>query len=89
MLGKIITTNLRIPEKDLALAKSVARSRGISVNEYIKRVVKESSVRDQLVASKPAPKKDVYSFLLEFSKRKRVKGKKMDLSEEDKAIYDF
>lgn len=89
MLTNIITTNLRIPEVDITLVRTIAASRGISVNEYIKQAIKLTTVRDQLGALEETPKESVYDFLLEFANRKRKKSKtKFELSDEDKAIYE-
>lgn len=90
MITNIITTNLRIPEVDMMLVRTIAASRGISVNEYIKQAIKETTVRDQLGFFKKKPQKTVYDFLFEFANRKQNKKSKIkfELSDEDKAIYE-
>jgi len=89
MNTKIITTNLRIPEEDLSLARVLAAEKGISVNEYIRNAIRIVSTKEQLGILSVKPDKSVYDFLLEFANRKIKKGKKMELSDEDKAIYDL
>lgn len=88
MIPNIVTTNLRIPEVDITLVRTIAASRGISVNEYIKQAIKLTTVRDQLGVLEEKPKESVYDFLLEFANRKKSKSKKLELSDEDKVIYE-
>lgn len=88
MMANIVTTNLRIPKDDLALIKTIAASRGISVNEYIKHAIKVIAVKDQLGALVRDPEQTIYDFLFTMAKRKTGKPKsKFRLSDEDKAIY--
>ena len=89
MLTNIITTNLRIPEVDMTLVRTIAASRGISVNEYIKQAIKLTTVRDQLGTLDKTTQKTVYDFLFELANRKKTKSKKIELSDEDKAIYEI
>jgi len=88
MITNIITTNLRIPEVDITLVRTIAASRGISVNEYIKQAIKLTTTKDQLGILDQAPAESVYDFLLKFANRKKVKSKKMELSDEDNIIYE-
>lgn len=87
MITQVVTTNLRIPEVDMMLVRTIAASRGISVNEYIKQAIKLTTVKDQLSALGESPKESIYDFLLEFANRKMTKSKKLKLSDEDEAIY--
>ncbi len=90
MVANIITTNLRIPEVDMTLVRTIAASRGISVNDYIKQAIKITTVRDQMGFLEKSPQKTVYDFLFDFANRKiSKKNKKLELSQEDKAIYEI
>jgi hypothetical protein len=89
MITNIVTTNLRIPEVDMTLVRTIAASRGISVNDYIKQAIKLTTVKDQLGALEIAPQKTVYDLLFKLANRKRTKSKiKFELSDEDKVIYE-
>lgn len=88
MNTKIITTNLRIPEQDLALVRVLAAEKGISVNEYIRNAIQIVTTKEQLGILGFKQDESVYDFLLKFANRKVKKSKRMELSDEDKAIYD-
>jgi len=90
MITNIITTNLRIPKVDMTLVRTIAASRGISVNDYIKQAIKLTTVKDQLGFLEVKRQKTVYDFLFELANRKKTKNKtKFELSDEDKAIYEI
>ena len=86
MSKKIVVTNLRIPEDDWLEVKVIASSFGISVNQYIKELIRMETVRTMLGKEGTGMPPKGYSALRKFVERK-IKGRPMGLSEEDKTIY--
>lgn len=78
-----VVTNLRIDEVDWLQVKTLAAELGMSVNEYINYLIRDLSMRQELMP----PKKGL--FLLKLSEiSKKYKSKPMGkLSKIDKIIY--
>lgn len=90
MTQKIITTNIRVPEEDWVELKSLASRMGMSSNEYVKRAIRITKNRDNLLSNDQIKrkKKNGYEALDKFIKAARnAKGKPMGASEDDKIIY--
>lgn len=83
---KKIVTNLRIDENLWLQIKSMAAGVGLSVNEYIIRVVQEQSTKIELALDKEGPKLKTRS-IWDLAKLAKIKDKPMGLSEEDEIIY--
>jgi len=86
-MNNIVVTNLRIPESDLSLVRTVARDLGLSANEYINKAINRAVVTDHL-ADPGKKRRSIYDALMELSKIKYKKSFKDELSDDDKAIYD-
>lgn len=82
-MAKKIVTNLRIDENDWLQLKSDAGELGMSVNEYINFLLKDSSIRRRL-----NPKKEEAPFWKLGELSKKFKSEPAgELSEDDKIIY--
>lgn len=86
MKQKMVVTNLRIPEEDYLQVKAVAAESGLSVNEYIKKMISHYSKQIMLNYS-PMEKKPSIWDLPEIAKK--IKNKPMGWSKEDEIIYGF
>jgi hypothetical protein len=85
---KIVTTNFRIEEDDYRMLKTFAAEEGVSVNEYLKMLVKEEVRRKPLGAKKTGKRMDFYDALLELATEPFEPGPMMGLSKLDKEIYE-
>ena len=84
-MNRKVVTNLRIPEDRYLMVKSAAAEMGISINEYVNRIISAAPIVAQFGRPKKT-KKNIYDALAEISKK--VAGDKpMGLSDEDEIIY--
>lgn len=86
-MQKIIVSNVRFPEDQWLQLKTAAYQNGMSVNEYFKYLYKISSLMTSTGISMEDRKKSGYEAMDKFLKRKII-GKPMGMSDDDKAIYD-
>lgn len=91
-MNQVITTNLRINKNDLIQIKILAAEAGLSFNEYINRLIREQTLKNSFPVSdkyhsKRSGKK--YSIWRPWKISEDIKTKPMDISEEDKIIYDL
>lgn len=84
-MAKKIVTNLRIDENDWLQVKAMAGERGMSVNEYITKLVQTISTKVELALDQKAFKEE--KSVWDLSKLAKIKDEPMGLSEEDKIIY--
>ena len=91
MTTKIVTTNLRIPDYNLLELKTLAAGQGVSVNEYINRLINEYAIKHVMAPDikirKLRKEKSVWEALRNLSKsvKKEPLG---ELSDDEKAIYE-
>lgn len=86
MNGKMIVTNVRIPETDLRQIRIVAAEAGMSVNEYFNYAARTTASRVQLLGNSRQIPATTYTAMRNVMKRKTT-GKPMGWSAEDEAIY--
>ncbi len=89
-MSDIVISNIRFPKEDWNILKVAAASHGISVNEYLKLIVRIQTAREVTGVKKKFPRKDPYKALdefIEFARNHKEKG--MGASEDDKIIYDI
>ncbi|KKS98212.1 MAG: hypothetical protein UV73_C0003G0154 [Candidatus Gottesmanbacteria bacterium GW2011_GWA2_43_14] len=86
MTVKKIVTNLRIPEDEWLQVRSTAASQGISVNEYISRLIRTENVKSILGKREIKSPPRGYEALIEFAKSKTM-GKGLGASPDDMVIY--
>lgn len=83
---KMITTNLRIPKHEWLQIRAIAAEKGLSANEYIRRLIKKRSVREMIAIEEEeyenAPIWDL-PYVMKGADRKP-----MGASEDDQLIYD-
>ena len=87
MKQKLVITNLRIPFEDWLMVKSMAGEQGMSVNEYIKMLIQESSGKKQLGIKADKKRRSEKQF---WNIPNIMKGKyyrPMGASADDKIIY--
>jgi len=83
MNGKKITTNLRIDKSDWLQIKAMAAELGMSVNQYVNYLIRDSSVKRQM-AINPRKKNSIWNL----SKLAKAANRPISaLSKEDKIIY--
>ncbi|MBI2039529.1 hypothetical protein HYT18_00475 [Candidatus Microgenomates bacterium] len=91
-MKKIVITNLRIPEDDWLQIKTLAVEAGISVNECINLLIRDLTVRRQLLIDVKkkisSSKRDAPIWRLGDLAKKFKSAKKYELSEDDKLIYE-
>lgn len=86
-MSKVIVSNVRLPEDEWLQLKAAAASMGKSVNEYIRYLSRTETIKNITGIKKIDSKARGYEALEKFINRK-IKGKPMGASEEDKIIYD-
>lgn len=91
MKQPMVVTNLRMPRSDYLQVKAMAGELGMSMNEYIYSLVTSSATKRSMAKdNQPTRREKRYVFfdaMLAISKMKNT-GKKYELSEDDKIIYD-
>lgn len=87
MKQKMVVTNLRIPEKNYLIVKSAAAESGISVNEYLNRLLEEGLMKQQLGFGKDKRKRNENYFWDLPRMMEEKEYRPMGASEEDKVIY--
>lgn len=87
-MKKIIVSNIRVPEEDWLSFRAAAAGRGMSINEYIIYLGRLDSIKSITGTDAQTSKKGGYDAMDKFLNRK-ITGKPMGMSDEDKAIYDF
>lgn len=92
IMKKIVVTNLRIPEDDWLQIKTLAVEVGISVNECINLLIRDLTVRRQLLTEVKkkisSSRKDAPIWRLGDLAKEFKSSKKYELSEDDKLIYE-
>lgn len=89
-MAKMIVTNLRMPEENYLAVRSLAATQGLSVNEYLKRMIIESVTRENLGLERDQKTsgKRKYTVWDLGDLARRVKRQSLgELSEDDKTIY--
>lgn len=88
-MSKKIVTNLRIDEQDWLEVKAIAAEQGMSINEYLNFLIKDVSLRSSLgipkKSKKTKKKEEIWDRWEALSK---MPSEPMDLSEDDKIIYE-
>ncbi len=84
MKSKIVTTSLRIEKNDWLQLRAMAAELGMSVNEYINRLIGTGMLREQVDFVKEK-KRDPIWDLPNITKGEKYKSG--ELSEDDKIIY--
>lgn len=82
----MVVTNLRLPRSDWLEIKTVAAEAGMSINEYIRFMVRGLSNVSQLVGGWVKPKKN-HPTIWDLPKLAKGKSKPMGLSPDDILIY--
>lgn len=86
----IVVSNIRFPKDDWLQLKSVANSRGMSVNEYLIYLTNMDSINMITGNASESTEKKGYEALEDLKGLvSKYKGKPMGASEEDKIIYDI
>ena len=91
MKQKMVVTNLRIPQENWLQVKAEAAQYGISVNDYIQRLIDEKSRKTFFAykekgVKRQAKKRRLYQPLWDIID-KPYNRKPMGASEDDKIIY--
>ena len=86
MTDPMVVTNLRLPESELTDIKAMAGEFGMSVNEYLRIVIRGVTNIQGLVESWVKPKKKRES-IWDLPELAKMKNKPMGLSKEDEEIY--
>lgn len=85
MNDQMVVTNLRIPKSELIQLRVMAAELGISMNEYMKRLIHDAnSGKAQIIRDK---KKDPIWYPSPLIMQIRGKKHPYELSEEDEIIY--
>jgi len=81
---KIVNTSLRIEENDWLQLRAMAAELGVSVNEYVRRLIKGCMVKNQLASELKKDRKDlpVWGIAGTGSSKKGY-----ELSDDDEIIY--
>ncbi|MEK7577740.1 MAG: hypothetical protein AAB492_03960 [Patescibacteria group bacterium] len=91
MKQSMVVTNLRMPRSDYLQVKAMAGELGMSVNEYIHTLVTSSATKRSMAKDNQPTRTEkrhvFFDAMLAISKMKNT-GKKYELSEDDKIIYD-
>lgn len=89
MKQQMVVTNLRMPQSEYTQMKISAASAGVSVNEYIRRIVKYSAM-EKMFATKISPDKSVitsfYDDMLKLA-QSVPNIRHYDVSDDDAIIY--
>jgi len=84
----MVVSNIRFPQNDWIMLKTVAAGHDMSVNEYLQYIVRIQTVKDMTGIKRNKPKKNPYKAMDDFIEFTRThKNKPMGASEEDKIIY--
>lgn len=88
MKNDIVTTNLRLPRQDWLMIKTLAAEEGMSFNEYVNWLVGDIG-RKIMIFGDVAKLRGEEKMTLVYLRKKvaKTKGKKLELSKEDKIIY--
>lgn len=88
MNNDMVTTNLRLPRQDWLMIKTLAAERGKSFNEYVNWLVEDVSKR-VMIFGEAIETKQAEKMTLADLRRKvaKTRGKKLELSGDDKIIY--
>jgi len=88
MKNDIVTTNLRLPRQDWLMIKTLAAEEGKSFNEYVNWLVGDIG-KKMMIFGDVARLKGEKKMTLVYLRKKvaETKGKKLELSKEDKIIY--
>ena len=86
MAVKKVITNLRIDEDEWLQVKTMAASQGISVNEYITRIIRMENIKEVLGRKNVKSVPKGYQALLDLA-ASNYKRKPMGASEDDKVVY--
>ena len=82
----MVVTNLRMLRSDYLQVKARAGELGVSFNEYINNLAKNST-RTQMMRSDVSTSHHKETVLEAFDRIAKMPGKPMGWSEEDEAIY--
>ena len=85
MNNKTIVSNIRVPYDEWTKIRVNAAERGMSINEYIRFIINEVSIKEELIPPGKAKKTDnpIWKIYELASKKRKGKG----LSIQDKIIY--
>jgi len=86
MKQPMVVTNLRMPRSDYLQVKAMAGELGMSVNEYINSIIKDTT-RTRMMKKDVSPRHQNESILEAFDRIAKISGKPMGWSKEDEAIY--
>lgn len=90
MKNDMVITNLRLPRQDWLMIKTLAAEEGKSFNEYVNWLVGDMGKRVMIFGSMARLKKKEKMTLVYLRKKiAETKGKKLELSEDDKIIYEL
>lgn len=86
MTDPVVVTNLRLPKSELDDVRAMAGELGMSVNEYLRVVIRGMTNIQGLVEKWVKPKKGRES-IWDLPELAKMKNKPMGLSKEDEEIY--
>lgn len=92
MAGKIITTNLRIPDYNWLELKTLAAGGGVSVNEFLNILINEYALKHVMAPDikikKSKKSKNIWAALRDLAQTPSTNEPLGKLSEEDMVIYE-
>lgn len=91
MSTSMVITNLRLPKTEYIQMKILAANAGVSVNEYIRKAVKQSAVQKMMAVETVPQKSTVSSFYDDMLKlaKSAPHVKVYDVSDDDAIIYNI
>ncbi|MDO8610038.1 MAG: hypothetical protein Q7R95_05790 [bacterium] len=84
-MSNMVVTNLRMERHEWLQIKAMAGEAGLSVNEYIKTMLRKIEARKNLGLD--THEKAMIRFIRGIERISKMKNKPMGASEEDKIIY--
>jgi len=90
MKNDMVTTNLRLPRQDWLMIKTLAAEEGKSFNEYINWLVEDRGKKVMIFGDMAKLRGEKKMTLADLRKKvAKTKGKKLELNEDDKIIYEL
>mgnify|MGYP001612857160 CR=1 FL=1 len=86
MKQSMVVTNLRMPRSDYLQVKAMAGELGMSINEYINAITKDTARTRMMKRDAPSPRHKE-TILEAFDRIAKISGKPMGWSKEDEEIY--
>lgn len=86
MNNKTVVSNIRVPYDEWTKIRVNAAEMGMSINEYIRFVINQASIKQELIPAAKTKKADLPIWKIYKLAAKKKKGK--GLSVEDKIVYE-